>query len=255
MQADISGPTVYSRFQSLDMLRGIAVLWMAAFHLAFDLNYFGLIRQDFYRDPFWTHQRTCIVSLFLIYSGIGLALAHVQSQSASRFWRRWVQVAICAVLVSAGSLLIFPKSFISFGVLHAIAVMWILTRVMLLVSDRWAHQRIKGLVIFGAAIVLLPLIWQHAFFDSRWTYWLGLVTRKPYTEDFVPLLPWWGVMLWGVAAGFWLIQRRPSWLDRSRWTVKPLARLGQWSLSFYMLHQPVFFGLLAAALWLDQKIK
>jgi len=29
--------------------------------------------------------------------------------------------------------------------------------------------------------------------------WLGLITRKLVTEDYVPLLPWLGVMWWGVA--------------------------------------------------------
>ena len=31
--------------------------------------------QDFYRDPFWTWQRTCIVTLFLLCAGIGQAVA------------------------------------------------------------------------------------------------------------------------------------------------------------------------------------
>jgi uncharacterized membrane protein len=31
--------------------------------------------------------------------------------------------------------------------------------------------------------------------------WLGLIGYKPITEDYVPLLPWLGVMWWGMAAG------------------------------------------------------
>ena len=34
------------------------------------------------------------------------------------------------------------------------------------------------------------------------------MTRKPVTEDYVPLLPWLGVMLWGLAAGQWLLRTR-----------------------------------------------
>ena len=29
------------RFDRLDALRGVAIVWMALFHLGFDLNYFG----------------------------------------------------------------------------------------------------------------------------------------------------------------------------------------------------------------------
>jgi len=88
---------------------------------------------------------------------------------------------------------------------------------------------------------------QHPFFDARWSNWIGLVTRKPVTEDFVPLLPWLGVMLFGLAAGQWLLRARPGWLGGALAApARPLALLGRWSLSFYMLHQPVLIGLLMA---------
>ena len=53
----------------------------------------------------------------------------------------------------------------------------------------------------GAVCLFLPALVSHPFFDTRWTNWVGLVTRKPITEDYVPVLPWLGVMLWGLAAG------------------------------------------------------
>ena len=56
-------PTPKSRFDRIDALRGLAMVWMAVYHFCFDLNHFKLIApQDFYNDPLWTWQRTCIVS-------------------------------------------------------------------------------------------------------------------------------------------------------------------------------------------------
>ena len=83
------------RFDRLDALRGAAIVWMALFHFCFDLNTFGLLqpRQNFYTDPFWTWQRTCIVSLFLFCAGLGQAAALHAGQGWPRFWRRWAQVA------------------------------------------------------------------------------------------------------------------------------------------------------------------
>jgi uncharacterized membrane protein len=98
--------------------------------------------------------------------------------------------------------------------------------------------------------IALPQFVQHPFFDTRWTNWVGLVTRKPVTEDYVPLLPWLGVMWWGLAAGQWVLAQRPGWLSGSvPRPLAPLAVLGRWSLSFYMLHQPIFVGALAAIAW------
>ena len=234
-------PANRERFDRLDALRGLAVVWMAVFHFGFDLNHAKLIHQNFYTDPVWTWQRACIVSLFLFCAGLGQALAVSQGQRWPRFWRRWAQVAVCAVLVSAGSWWMFPNSFISFGVLHGIALMLIAVRLSA-GAGRW-------LWLMGAAALLLPQFVQHPWFDTRWMNWVGLVTRKPVTEDYVPVLPWLGVMWWGAAAGQWALAHRRHWLTGAvPRMAAPLDVLGRWSLTFYMVHQPVLIGLVTA--WL-----
>ena len=235
----------FDRFDRLDALRGAAIVWMALFHFAFDLNHFGLVepRQNFYGDPFWTVQRIAIVSLFVFVAGLSQALAVDAGQSSTRFWRRWVQIAGCAVLVSIGSALMFPRSWISFGILHGMALM--------LLCARPAARLGLALWPLGLLLIVLPQFVQHAFFDTRLTNWVGLVTRKPVTEDYAPLLPWLGVMLWGLAAGRALLARRCAWLGGVLVPpLRPLAALGRWPLTFYMLHQPVLIGLILAARWL-----
>jgi len=243
-RADAPVPQARSaRHDRLDALRAVAIVWMAIFHFSFDLAHFGITHQNFYRDPFWLHQRTCIVSLFLFCVGMGQAIATAQGQTWARFWRRWAQVAGCAVLVSIGSALMFPNSWISFGVLHGIAVMLIVARL----SAGWG----AWLWPLGLAAMLLPRFVHEPFFDTRFTNWMGLVTHKPITEDWVPVLPWLGVVWWGLAAGRWVLAHRPSWVTGPLSpSLRPLAVLGRWSLTFYMVHQPVLIGLILAVRWL-----
>jgi uncharacterized membrane protein len=250
------GGAAGQRFDRLDALRGAAIVWMAAFHLCFDLNLYGLMpAQNFYRDPFWINQRTCIVSLFLFCAGMAqavalraeaggaLALAPLAQRFTARFWRRWAQVAGCALLVSLGSAVMFPKSWIGFGVLHGIAVMLILTRCV----ASWG----VWLWPLGALAIALPRFVRHPFFNDPWAHWVGLVTKKPITEDWVPVLPWLGVMLWGLAAGQWLLaHRREGLAGGVPRLFSPLAALGRWPLSFYMAHQPIFIGAILGGRWL-----
>jgi len=231
------------RFDRLDALRGAAIVWMALFHFAFDLNHFGLVpRQNFYVDPLWTVQRACIVSLFLVCAGLGQAVAFERRQRWPRFWRRWAQVAACALLVTVGSYLMFPGSYIRFGVLHGIAVMLVVARLSA-GCGRWLWP-------LGALAIALPRFAAHPALDGPWLNWLGLVTHKPITEDYVPLLPWLGVMWWGLALGQWLLAERRAWLSGAvPAMLRPLSVLGNWSLSFYMIHQPLLIG--ALMLWLQ----
>jgi uncharacterized membrane protein len=236
-----------NRYDLIDALRGVAIVWMTAFHFCFDLTHFGWLKQDFYNDPFWTWQRTAIVSLFLFCAGLGQAVAIDQQQSTRRFWKRWAQVAACALLVTLGSYFVFPQSFIYFGVLHGIALMLIVVRF----TSGWGRWLwLAGAVAIALKFGALELhkAWPgEAFLDSRLWNWLGLIGQKPRTEDYVPLIPWLGVMWWGMAAGQGLLRRHRALLvTRLPRGTAPLAWLGRWSLSWYMLHQPILFGLLLA---------
>jgi len=232
-----------SRFDRLDALRGVAIVWMAVFHFSYDLNYFGFIQQNFLEDPKWTLQRTCIVTLFLLCAGAGQEIATRQGQPPVRFWKRWAQIAGGALLVSAASWFMFPRSYISFGVLHGIAAMLIAVRF----TASWGAWRWP----LGLVAILLPRLVQHPFFDSRATDWIGLVTRLPVTEDYVPVLPWLGVMWWGAAGTAWLIAHRRTLLTGMLpRALAPLAFLGRWSLTFYMTHQLVLLGGVGAVAWL-----
>lgn len=229
------------------------MVWMTVFHFCFDLSHLGLWPQNFRADPFWTLQRTAIVSLFLFCAGLGQAIALQQGQGWGRFGRRWAQIAFCALLVTWGSAAMFPRSFIYFGVLHGMAVMLVVARC----TAGWGNW----LWLAGLVAVLLPPLAHHLlsgalaelapWFNSRALNWLGLVARKPFTEDYVPVLPWLGVMWWGLASGQWLLAHRLRLLQWRLPTVAaPLAGLGRWSLSYYMLHQPVMLALLTGMLWM-----
>jgi uncharacterized membrane protein len=246
------------RFDTLDALRGLAMLWMTVFHLCFDLSHAGLMHQDFYHDPVWTWQRVMIVSLFLFCAGLGQAVATAQGQSWSRFWKRWVQVAGCAALVTLASWWMFPQSFIYFGILHGMAAMLILVRL----TAHWGRWLwlVGGLAVASKFMASYALsTWASGSFinvmNAPTLNWLGWITQLPITEDYAPVFPWLGVMWWGAAAGAWLM---PSWMSHSGSgglnllprAGRALATLGRWSLSYYMLHQPVLIGLVSGLVWL-----
>jgi len=229
-----------ARFVSLDALRGIAIVAMIGYHFSFDLALFRVARFDFERDAFWLAARAAIVATFLVASGISLTLARLQGTSSTKRWRRIALIVFCAGAVSAASYLAFPRTWISFGILHAIAVASVLA---------WPLTRAPRLALAsGVAAIALGLTFTHPVFDTRALMWIGFTTVKPPSEDYVPLFPWLGVVLVGVWLGAVLAKR-------SFEPLAPLGRLPRWlrwagrhSLAIYMLHQPALIGALAAAL-------
>jgi len=227
-----------ARVPGLDVLRAIALVAMIGYHFAFDLRYYGVIRTDFEHDPLCIAIRTAILSSFLLLAGVSLVLADRAAVAPRRFWRHVATIAACALLVSAGSYALFPRTYIWFGVLHAIAVALVLARPCV--------RRPALAAAIGVAIIAAGLAFKHAAFDRYALGWVGFMTVKPYTEDYVPLFPWMGAVFLGIALGHALARHDFAALAPLGCAPRWFRTLGRHTLLIYMIHQPLLLG----ALWL-----
>jgi uncharacterized membrane protein len=224
------------RIAGLDALRGLALLAMIAYHFCFDLRWFGLTAFDFERDLRWIIARSIILGTFLVVAGVSFALSAQRPDLPRRFARQVARIAAAALLVTVATYVAFPERYIWFGVLHAIAVSLVLAFPLV--------RRPRSAVAIGAAVVAAGVLFSHAVFDSRALGWIGFMTYKPPTEDYVPLFPWTGVLLIGVAAGHALVRTNARALEPIARLPRAVAALGRHSLLVYLVHQPLLIGLL-----------
>lgn len=237
-------PDSVPRLAALDVARGVALGWMAVYHLFWDLTYFGIVRIDILGDPVWWVQPLIITGLFLSLVGASLSLATRQRRLPRHYLRRTALVGAAAAALTGATMVLFPDSFIFFGVLHCITAASLIGLCL---------ARVPGWLLSAAAVaaLALPSVAMPAVFDHPWLIWLGLGDRLPFTNDFVPLFPWLGVALAGMVAGRVLAARVEPTSTFARWRPQtPVAAglgwLGRHSLVFYLVHQPVMLGILFA---------
>lgn len=227
-------PSSTRRLALIDTLRGLAIVMMIAYHASFDLNYYGWIHQDFNNSPLWLSLRSGIVSLFLLLVGISQVL-NAQRADMRSFWRRQARLFLACIAVSLGSYLMFPKSFIFFGILHFILLSSFI--------GRYCVRFYYANLFAGLLFLVAGIYFSSSLFNAPLLQWIGFMTYKPYTEDYVPLFPWLGVVLLGIFFGKLLINTSP--LNITNNGINSLSRAGRHSLVIYLLHQPILLGLLS----------
>ena len=229
-----------TRLQAIDVYRGVALAVMAAYHLAWDLNYYGFISVGIGVDAAWLGTQRSILGAFLLLSGASLTLAHGNGIRWRGFWRREAILVAAALTVSGVTYLIFGPALAWFGVLHAIALCALLA-LPLLSAPIWIG------VLVAAATIVAGIVVQSDLFDPQWLDWIGFARQIPDTADLVPMFPWFGVFLIG-ALGMRVLRERPvvTWRSNAI-AVRGLGQLGRWSLLFYLLHQFVLFGIVMLA--------
>lgn len=210
---------------------------MVIYHAGWDLSFLGLAAPTLRDNPAWMVFGHAIAASFLILVGISLQRAHGGGFRRAAFLRRLALVAGAAALVTAGTYLAFPNQFIFFGILHAIALGSVLAVPFL---------RLPPVVVLAVAgtVFLAPFLVQSAALSAPWLVWLGLGTELPVSNDFVPVFPWFGFILAGVALARLLPWQRFDAAQPSAAPARMLARAGRHSLPIYLLHQPLLFGVL-----------
>jgi len=234
------------RIAQIDLARSLALFGMVVFHFVRDLEFFGYIPSGTTLQGAWLVFARFVAGSFLCLAGISLVLGHGGGIRWRPFLRRLAAVAGGAAAISAATYAAMPDAFIFFGILHSIAVASVIGLLFL---------RAPVSIIAGAGliVVVLPQIYRSEFFDAPGLVWTGLAVTVPRSLDFEPLFPWLAPFLAGMAlariaetAGLW---------DRLR--ASPVPRAGSWaawpgrySLSIYLVHQPIFLG----ALWCYGKL-
>lgn len=226
------------RVMLVDQARTLALIAMAVYHFAFDLEMFGYLPRGMAMDMPLRGLAIATASSFLFLAGVSLVLAHGGGIRWPGLWRRWGMIAGAALIISVGSWLWQPDFYIYFGILHAIAVFTILGLVLL-------NLPAPGLVLLAGLGFVMP---QLVAVSQPVLSWTGLLSPPRPALDFVPVFPWVAAYLLGMAMGK-LGQARGWWArlsvaNPSR-PARALAWPGQHSLAVYLIHQPVLIALIA----------
>jgi uncharacterized membrane protein len=225
----------------MDAARGVALLAMFVFHIGWDMSFFGLAPPSLETDPRFHAFGHAIAAAFIGLAGVGLALASRHGVDWNQALRRLAKIGAAALAITIATYFIFPDSYIFFGILHLIAVAGLLSLAMIK-APSW-------LVALVAVIALaMPLFVSGPAFNSDALLWVGLGTKIPLTNDWRPLLPWFGVMLIGLLLGRVILARGlPASLADWRPRTAPGQALvwgGRHSLLLYLVHQPIFIGVI-----------
>jgi len=233
------------RWDAIDIARGIAIVAMIIYHFSWDLSFLKLIGTNILQIPAWRWFARGIAASFLALAGFGLALAHAQGFRPLPFVRRLVKVGGAALVVTLVTFFAFPESYIFFGILHCIAASSILGLPFLRLPPALT-------MIVAALCLAAPRLFTSPDLDAPWLDWLGLGASEPMTNDYVPIFPWFGCVLIGVAAGQVLLPLKET-LRLARWQAgnalgKALVWAGRKSLPIYLVHQLVLLGILYGVL-------
>ncbi len=204
---------------------------MIIFHFAFNLNYFNFISIDIINNIFWKSFRLLIVFMFLFSFGYSLQLSNKIFNLRKNFKKLSILLSMC-LLITFSTYMIFPNTWIYFGILHFIFVSYIISFFLL---------KFSASILFIIALSFYTLynidILSTNFIYEFTKEYLNLPSK---TQDLVRFFPWYSVVLLGIAASkiklleYFNIQSTTKWI----------LFLGQNSLMIYMTHQIILFSLI-----------
>ncbi len=232
---------ITKRNYTVDLIRSLAIFLMVIFHFIYDLKYFGWLTWDIPDGDGWKHFRYLILTLFFLCIGVSLVYSHSKQIHLKKFIKRLAKVAIGAGVITLMSQVMFPQSWIYFGVLHFILI-------ASLCAILFVPYPKLSLILGMCIIILVPL----GLLNKRWPFDYFKEFLPNYTVDYVPLFPWLGVILLGISLA------HTQWLNhdifklnnfKNEKLIRRITWPGKHSLVIYLIHQPLLFSLLAPIYW------
>ncbi|MCO6453517.1 MAG: DUF1624 domain-containing protein [Caldilineales bacterium] len=238
------------RLWEVDVARGVAIIMVVVYHLAWDLNAFGGWDINL-RSGFWHYFQRVTASTFILLVGLSLTLSYRRAGHPARkmyrhHLRRGLKFFALGMVIIGVTWLLLRQGYVQFGILHFIGV-------AIMIAYPFLGLRFINLGL-GLILLIAGQYIDEISVPAGWLVWLGLPPAGYYAVDYFPLVPWFGLVLIGIFLGNWLYGDQPlvRLPDLSHLApVAFLSRLGRHTLSIYLFHQPVLLILLAASGMID----
>jgi uncharacterized membrane protein len=226
------------RIQSIDLIKGIDIVFMVLFNYSVTLDYFRLIPIP--SDYLYRYiLPISIASIFIFMSGVTSYINYEKHKEklTLKYFIRGIKLLFFAALITLFSYVFVPQYTIFFGILHFFAVSSFLIPFFI------KYNKLN--LIAGLSIILSGVYLQQQTFNFSYLSWLGFVPETLSTFDYFPLLPWFGVILLGVYYGKYIIEKTAKIRLQSKISCI-FTFMGKHSLTVYLVHQPALILLLIA---------
>jgi len=234
-----------SRYQEIDLVRGIAILMMILFHTVFDLFFFRILPVEVY-SGFWRYFALATASLFLLLVGISLTVSRARAASAKpgiqlalKFVYRGAGIFLLGLLVTVCTWIFLGEGFIVFGILHLIGI-------SIMISPLFFRFKKCNLVL-GFLVITIGFFFA-TLTGPVWLFPFGIHPATFWSVDYEPIFPWFGMVLIGMGLGEFLYPEgiRSFTLPQiPEMVIRPLAFMGRHSLIIYLVHQPLIILVIA----------
>lgn len=217
------------RFLEIDLLKGLAVIGMIAFHVFFVLDFYGIANYDMYSG--WL----LILARFVQFSfiglvGVSLAISWERSKHKLslkeyriRNFKRGLIVLSLGYLITLVTYLAIPGQYVRFGILHLIGLGIILFSLV-------SHRKYISLFIGIGIFALTPLVREiFPISDS-------------YAIDHFSIFPWFSLIGIGIYIGH--IMHKKLHTDLPIKIPAPILFVGKHSLIIYLVHVPAIISIL-----------
>lgn len=222
------------RVNEVDILRGMAIVLMVIFHFCYNLAAFDWLDISTNKDIEWRVFRAVIVSGFLLAVGMSSYLVYSKHVNLIKLSKTVVKLIAVALLLTVGSLFMYPNAWVYFGIIHFIAV-------ALPISVIFARFPTVALIIGVTCLGAYHLDWISMRPIWLWSVEHLSIPRK--TTDLVSFIPW----ISPVLIGIYLMHKSLFNIKISENVISnKLAFLGRHSLAIYLIHQPIMYGAMLA---------
>ncbi|MBQ8228460.1 MAG: DUF1624 domain-containing protein [Clostridia bacterium] len=237
-----------NRYHTLDVIRGFALVNMILYHALWDVV--NMFRIDV---PWFTSEsahiwQQLICHTFILLSGFCWHFGKKKLKNS-------LIVLGASVIITIVTAVFMKNSIILFGVLCLLG-----SSMLLMIPLDKVFKRINPFLGFSVFLLIFLLTKNisdgfirigdtellkvpETFYQNYLTAYLGFPFRGFYSADYFPLIPWFFLFI----CGYFLnpaFDKLKLMKYLSSLRCRPLEFLGRHSLIFYMIHQPVVYGIL-----------